>query len=300
MRPSGTCSPPGPCSSPLRFLPVVLGTGWGYRQAGEFDVTALALALAGIIVAHAGVNVLNDVYDDAVGGDRNNPGRIYPYTGGSRFIQAGIMDRVQMRRFGVALLAAAALIGLALATLSGPEVLIFGVIGLALGIAYSAPPVQLSARGWGEIAVAVGFGVLPVTGAAWLQTGIFSGHAVLISLPISCWIFNVLLMNEVPDTEADARAGKRTMVVRFEPEGTHVVYLLVNALAVLAVAIAGSLGALPAAAMIVPVLLFFVALQAARAIRASADQELVRKRGIERTLLIHAAGSLWLIGWIWA
>ena len=113
--------------------------------------------------------------------------------------------------------------------LDGPKVLIFGVIGLALGIAYFAPPVQLSARGRGEIAVAIGYGVLPVTGAAFLRAGTFGGQTVLVSLPIRFWIFNVLLMNAVPDAEADARSGKRTMVVRFELEETQVVYLLVNA-----------------------------------------------------------------------
>jgi hypothetical protein len=44
-----------------------------------------------ILFVHAGVNVLNDVYDDISGTDSLNTGYIHPVTGGSRVIQDGVM-----------------------------------------------------------------------------------------------------------------------------------------------------------------------------------------------------------------
>ena len=45
-------------------------------------------------------------------------------------------------------------------------VVVFGVAGIVLGVLYSLGPVKLASLGLGEIAVTLGFGVIPVTGAA--------------------------------------------------------------------------------------------------------------------------------------
>ncbi|MEE8215314.1 MAG: hypothetical protein V3S77_00995 [Acidiferrobacterales bacterium] len=49
------------------------------------------------------------------------------------------------------------------------------------------PPVQLSAHGFGEAAVALAFGTLPIAGAAWLQSGIVDTEVLFASEPISLW-----------------------------------------------------------------------------------------------------------------
>ncbi len=59
--------------------------------------------------------------------------------------------------------------------------------GIALGTLYSMPPVQLSAHGFGEAAVALAFGTLPIAAAAWLQSGIVEPEVLLASEPISLW-----------------------------------------------------------------------------------------------------------------
>ena len=164
---------PRPMFYPASVCPVLLGTVWGLRASGELDAVAFALALAAIVFVHAGVNVLNDVYDDISGTDARNTGYIHPFTGGSRFIQDGAIGRGTMRRYGLLLLAAAGIVGIALAALKGALVIALGLIGAGLGVAYSVTPLQLSARGLGECAVGIGFGVLPVMGAAWLQSGAF-------------------------------------------------------------------------------------------------------------------------------
>ena len=65
------------------ILPVLLGTAWGVHVGGRFQPVLFVLALLATALVHAGVNVLNDVYDDACGTDRVNEARVFPFTGGS-------------------------------------------------------------------------------------------------------------------------------------------------------------------------------------------------------------------------
>jgi len=281
---------------PASVLPVVAGTAWGFGTAGGFDVAVFALALFATVCVHAASNVLNDVGDDSGGTDRQNEDRIYPYTGGSRFIQAGIMSANGMARLGVSLLAVAAIAGLILLLSKGAMVLWFGIAGLLLAVLYSLGPVRLASIGLGEISVGVAFGVLPVTGAAWLQSGSLSVEVLLFSIPVSVWVTAILLINEVPDIAADGATGKRTLPVRFDLGGTSVIYFLLHAAGVAALVALALRGGFPAWAMIVPVLLLALAWQAARAIRTGIADRPAMTRAIEMTLGIHTIGSIWLAG----
>ena len=281
---------------PASVLPVLAGSAWGFMVAGQFDLSAFVLALLATVCVHAGANVLNDVGDDAGGTDRRNEDRIYPYTGGSRFIQAGIMSANGMARLGVSLLAVAAIAGLILLLSKGAMVLWFGIAGLLLAVLYSLGPVRLASIGLGEISVGVAFGVLPVTGAAWLQSGSLSVEVLLFSIPVSVWVTAILLINEVPDIAADGATGKRTLPVRFDLGGTSVIYFLLHAAGVAALVALALRGGFPAWAMIVPVLLLALAWQAARAIRTGIADRPAMTRAIEMTLGIHTIGSIWLAG----
>ena len=281
---------------PASVLPVLAGSAWGFMVAGQFDLSAFVLALLATVCVHAGANVLNDVGDDAGGTDRQNEDRIYPYTGGSRFIQAGIMSANGMARLGVSLLAVAAIAGLILLLSKGAMVLWFGIAGLLLAVLYSLGPVRLASIGLGEISVGVAFGVLPVTGAAWLQSGSLSVEVLLFSIPVSVWVTAILLINEVPDIAADGATGKRTLPVRFDLGGTSVIYFLLHAAGVAALVALALRGGFPAWAMIVPVLLLALAWQAARAIRTGIADRPAMTRAIEMTLGIHTIGSIWLAG----
>jgi 1,4-dihydroxy-2-naphthoate octaprenyltransferase len=281
---------------PASVLPVLAGSAWGFMVAGQFDLSAFVLALLATVCVHAGANVLNDVGDDAGGTDRRNEDRIYPYTGGSRFIQAGIMSANGMARLGVSLLAVAAIAGLILLLSKGAMVLWFGIAGLLLAVLYSLGPVRLASIGLGEISVGIAFGVLPVTGAAWLQSGSLGVDVLLFSIPVSVWVTAILLINEVPDIAADGATGKRTLPVRFDLGGTSVIYFLLHAAGVAALVALALLGGFPAWAMIVPVLLLALAWQAARAIRTGIADRPAMTRAIEMTLGIHTIGSIWLTG----
>jgi 1,4-dihydroxy-2-naphthoate polyprenyltransferase len=281
---------------PASVLPVLAGSAWGFMVAGQFDLAAFILALLATVCVHAGANVLNDVGDDSGGTDRQNDDRIYPYTGGSRFIQAGIMSPSGMVRLGISLLGVAAIAGLILLISKGLMVLWFGIAGVSLAVLYSLGPVRLASIGLGELSVGIAFGVLPVTGAAWLQSGSLGLDVLLFSIPVSVWVTAILLINEVPDIAADGATGKRTLPVRVGLGGTSIIYFLLHLSGVAALAWLALRGGMPAWAVIVPVLLLVLALQAARAIRVGIADRPAMTRAIEMTLGIHTIGSIWLTG----
>lgn len=281
---------------PASVLPVLAGTAWGYTIAGQFDPAVFVLALIATVCVHAGANVLNDVGDDAGGSDRQNEGRIYPYTGGSRFIQAGIMSASGMARLGISLLGIAAVAGLVLLSLKGAMILWFGIAGVLLAVLYSLGPLRLSALGLGETAVAIGFGILPVCGAAWLQSGAINPDLILFSLPISAWVTAILLINEVPDVVADGATGKKTLPVRLGLKRTALLYGLLHLFAAAVVAWLSVFGPLPVGTLLVPAALLILALQAATAIRAGVADRQRMTKAIEATLAIHTIGSIWLAG----
>ncbi|MEO1202907.1 MAG: 1,4-dihydroxy-2-naphthoate octaprenyltransferase [Pseudomonadota bacterium] len=279
---------------PASVLPVLAGTAWGFSVAGSMDWAVFVLALLATVAVHAGANVINDVGDDQGGTDRQNDDRIYPYTGGSRFIQSGIMSARSMGRLGISLLAVAAIAGLALLSMRGEMVLWFGIAGVALAVLYSLGPARLSGTGLGELAVGIAFGVIPVTGAAWLQSGVIDTNLLLFSVPISAWVAAILLINEVPDQQADAATGKRTLVVLLGLDGTALVYAALHGIAAATTVWLTASGALIAAAPLVPLLLLVLAARAAIAIRVGVADRARMTSAIEATLGVHTIGSIWL------
>jgi 1,4-dihydroxy-2-naphthoate octaprenyltransferase len=99
-----------------------------------------------------------------------------------------------------------------------------GLLGLIVGWGYSAPPLRLNSRGLGEIAVAIGFGVLTPLGAWLVQTQQLSWYPIVISLPLALLVMNVLYINQFPDYAADKQAGKHHWVVRLGLNKAPLVY----------------------------------------------------------------------------
>jgi len=275
--------------------PVATGTAWAGAAFHRFDGLSFGLALAVVLLAHAAANVYNDVGDDITGADPGNFDRIYPYTGGSRFIQSGLLSRGQMARLALGLAVGALLLGTALAVLRGPGVIWLGCAGLGLGLLYSLPGVQLSARGLGEATVAIAFGVLPVLGSVWLQTGFVDLGALLLCIPVSSWAAAILVINEVPDVVADRRAHKRTLVVRWGVSGARWIYCGLVMITLVASASAIAERFLPLWYAMPAVAFAGAGLLAARGITARRSQRPKLKRSIEVTLAIHALGCLTLI-----
>lgn len=235
----------------------LLGFATAWHAGHRVDLAAAGMTLVLALAAHAGVNVLNDYYDHLNGTDALNIDRLYPYTGGSRFIQNGVLSPRQTLVFGLLLFAAVVAGGLWLIGRTGPGLFWIGLAGLAIGWTYSAPPFKLNSRGLGEVCVMTGF-LLVVAGADYVERGAFAPMPWLAGLPYALLTTNILYINQFPDRRADLAAGKRHWVARLEPPraalGYTVILLLASGWLLLGVAtgwlsawgLIGLLGMLPA------------------------------------------------------
>ncbi len=124
-----------------------------------------------MMALHAGANIANDYFDSLSGNDWANK-NVTPFSGGRQFIQQNILSPKATLAASLFCLALGALLGLVILYLTHSWfILILGLIGLLGGFFYTAPPVKLGYRGVGEIAIAFLFGILPVYGSYYLQTG---------------------------------------------------------------------------------------------------------------------------------
>jgi 1,4-dihydroxy-2-naphthoate octaprenyltransferase len=236
------------------FLSASLVAGLLGLAAAAYSSVALQglpalVALLFALTAHAGVNVLNDYYDALNGTDACNVERIFPFTGGSRFIQNGVLSTAQTARFGFALMAGVALAGLGLMQVSTPQLAWVGLVGLFIGWAYSAPPFRLNSRGLGELCVAAGF-LLITVGTDFVQRGSFSIAPVYAGLSYALLVANLLYINQFPDRAADRQAGKLHWVARLEVRHARWGYVLIATLAYVWLTLCVASGKLPAWALV--------------------------------------------------
>jgi 1,4-dihydroxy-2-naphthoate octaprenyltransferase len=272
-------------------LPVLVGTAWGATVAGGLDLLAAVIALLATALVHGASNVINDVGDEITGTDRDNVDRIYPYTGGSRFIQNRILTVSEMNRLGWGLIGVACVLGAILALLKGPWVIALGIAGIFIAWAYSAPSLQLSGKGIGEFFLMIAFGLLPAGGAAWLQSGVFDLATVLLAVPLGIWVMLILWINEVPDRKADAANGKRTLVVRLGLDGARLGYRLLHVAAYAAIVALVAMGSMPWWIAVAALLVLAGGFKAAAGITEDAPRAVLTK-SIEMTIGLQAVGSV--------
>lgn len=250
------------------------------------ELAAITLLFA--LLAHAGVNVLNDYYDALNGTDACNVERVFPFTGGSRFIQNGVLTPAQTARFGFALLFGVVLAGLWLMLRSDPQLFYVGLAGLFIGWAYSAPPFRLNSRGLGELCVAAGF-LLITVGSDFVQRKGFAAAPFIAGLSYALLVTNLLYINQFPDRKADTAAGKLHWVARLDVQHARWGYALIALLAYVWLLFAVAGGWLPMLALLA-LLALPLSVKAARQLLRHAAQPQQMGGAIKLTiaaLLLH-------------
>jgi 1,4-dihydroxy-2-naphthoate octaprenyltransferase len=280
------------------LIPWLAGTALVHREQ-PLNGWLFALTGLGLLAAHAGANLLNDVFDYRLGADLDNPRR-NAFSGGSPHLVEGRVHEKQFLTGAVLSLAVAVACGGILALTSpGHPVVIFllALAGLSGGILYTMPPLKLAYRGWGESIIFLCFGPLPLIGTYYVQIGQFALWPVLVSLPIGLLITAIIWINEFPDREADKRAGKRTLVVRMPSAlAVRTFTLLVGGafLLMMLLAIIGTHPGMLAGLVGVP-----PAYRAVMGLRkhATTPEKLVPAQGM--TILAHLLAGLGMVAGLW-
>jgi 1,4-dihydroxy-2-naphthoate octaprenyltransferase len=203
----------GTSSRPAFLLLTLASVFLGYAVAAPavdgVETGRLLLVLAGALAAHASVNQLNEYFDFRSGLDLQT--QRTPFSGGSGALPADPGGAAAVLVSGLVTLAVCIGIGLYLAWTAGPAILLVGIPGVLLVVAYTQ---WLTRRPWLCLAApGLAFGPLMVTGTAFVLGGEYSTTAAVVSLVPFFLASNLLLLNQYPDVEADRAAGRHHLLI---------------------------------------------------------------------------------------
>jgi 1,4-dihydroxy-2-naphthoate octaprenyltransferase len=253
---------------------------------GAFDVWLFLLTLVGAVCVHGATNLINDYFDYKSGVDR--PGAPTTLYRPHPLVQGLISPRAVLW-VSAGLYAIAAIIGLALLALKGAGLLWFILLGAIASFFYTAGPIKYKYLALGELSVFLMWGPVIVGGTYFVQRGLLSLDAVLISVPFGLLVALVLLANNLRDIDYDRSAGIATLGTLLGQQKTRVLYQGLILLAYLAIALLIALKILSPWGLLV----FFSAPVAFRLIRTL--QREIPNDADARTAQLDTLFGVWLI-----
>lgn len=225
---------------------VSLGLASVHWTHDHLDLLMAALVMLGALAAHVSVNAFNEYLDFRSGLDAMT--KPTPFSGGSGVLPAHPDLAGPTLAMAVGSLAISIGVGLYFVVWQGLALLPLGLVGIALVLAYT--PWITRHTLLCLIAPGLGFGPLMVVGTHVALTGSYSGTALVASLVPFFLVNNLLLLNQFPDAQADARVGRRHILVTSGPAVAARYYTVFTALAFVSLTVAVLAGLLPAGALL--------------------------------------------------
>ncbi len=212
--------------TPVCIFPAVAAA---YAEGYGPDPVVVSLIVLAGVLAHAAVNLLNE-WDDFKSGLDLATQRT-PFSGGSGALPASPAAATAVLASGVTGLAISSMLGAFLMSRSGTGLLIPGLIGLVLVVAYTAwitrrPILCLIAPG-------LGFGPIMVAGSYYAMTGSYSVAILWASLTPLMLVSGLLLINQFPDVEPDQSHGRLHYPILIGREASARLFVVVLILAYL-------------------------------------------------------------------
>ena len=224
-----------PRTLPAAIAPVLVGTGVAAYQWRINWLTAV-LALLVALALQVGVNYAND-YSDGIRG--TDAVRIGPVRLVGQHLAAP--KSVRLAAFGA--FAIAAVGGLVLVLLTQAWwLLAVGSLAILAAWFYTGGPRPYGYVGLGEVFVFVFFGVVATAGTAYVQLGVITWLALVLSCGVGLLSVAILVANNLRDIPGDTEAGKHTLAVRLGDAGTRRLYLACLTAAYASAVVAGVLG----------------------------------------------------------
>ncbi len=211
-------------------VPVITATGLAYGHGTGKLLPALA-ALLGALLIQIGTNLANDYYDFKRGADTSE--RLGPV----RVTQSGLIAPPAVLASASVCFAAAFIVGLYLVAVGGWPIAALGILSLLSGFAYTGGPAPLAYLGLGDLFVMAFFGFGAVGGTYFVQAGRLTAAVALAALPAGALATAILVVNNLRDAVTDAKAGKRTLVVRWGARAGKLEYCAMLAAAFIAPAL---------------------------------------------------------------
>ncbi len=196
--------------APFLLLPIILSLVGSFLALnnGAFDVINFILFTAVLLLLHVTVNTLNEYYDHKTGIDLHTKRTMF--NGGTGTLQNGLLTPRQVLGMAIACFVISALISAVLVARVGLVLVPLVVLGMVFALFYT----QIFARNMlGEISAGLGLGFLPVVGAYMVHLPVLSVDCLVLAAAAGILTFNLLLLNEFPDIEADIMGGRKNLVI---------------------------------------------------------------------------------------
>ncbi|WP_322903515.1 prenyltransferase [Paenibacillus campi] len=238
---------------PLMAICVVQGTLAAWIWNEQFSLWIALVTMLGSCAAHIFSMMINDLWDYRSGADKAAHASDEAISTDSGYLTSGKWDErtfelVTWSMLGVALVCAAILY-----VVSGWGVLLLGGLGCFLALFYVVPPIRYgyTGKGMSELAHVLSFGVFPVMGSYYVQTGHFDGRLLLLSLSMGLLTTLTFFNHHFLHWKTDRQVGKRTLVVMWGERKSFRFSVLLLVLALLSVALCALAGVIPMYAVIV-------------------------------------------------
>lgn len=186
-------------------VPVMIGCALAIMDGKFVWIPAIVCFLFAFLMQIA-ANFINDLYDFLKGTDRED--RLGP----ERACSQGWITPDAMKKGIIITVILACAIGSILLFYAGWELIIVGVLCVIFAFLYTT---YLSYNGWGDVLVLIFFGFVPVGCTYYVQVHTWTADTTMASLICGIVIDTLLVVNNYRDREADAKSGKKTIIVRF-------------------------------------------------------------------------------------
>lgn len=234
------------CVQPMTLTSAAIAGLLAIRAPG-FSSVLFLLAAAGIVLAHAANNLVNDLLDESLGADTAGyPRALYaPHP-----VLSGMATRRAMLVAFLVLNLADLAILVILTAYRGWPVVAFALLGLLGSVGYAAPVLRFKKRGLGEPVVFLVWGPLMVGGTYFSATGHLPWQVLAASIPYSILCTTVLFGKHIDKLEWDSPLGIGTLPVMLGERLARAVTLGLMVAFYVAVVALVLLGALPWPAML--------------------------------------------------
>ena len=226
---------------PVILSPVLVGSILAWLMVGRFSLLLFAMVVLGGVFLHLASNTIDDAFDYESGVDVISNNMFPPDFGGWKVLPRGLMTFSQAKLIAYLLFSAAGLVGLYLTVVTGPVVLLLGVIGAFFAYFHVAPPLRLGYRGLGlsELGILLSFGVLPVVGSFYVQTGYVSLLSIFLGIPVGLLTVSLLMNHDQIFFDAYQKGSKLSLTVTLgRQKATLTVFVMTVASYVMIVAAA--------------------------------------------------------------
>jgi 1,4-dihydroxy-2-naphthoate octaprenyltransferase len=223
--------------------------GSTYAGGRAMDLGAgFIVAIVTVVMVQLAGQLANDYFDR----EGDLPSQRSLFAGGSGVIQTGSISASAVLLTTIAVCTISLFLAAFVAYSYGRTLFLpLIVLGLAGGLAYSAPPVRLVSSRFGELSIAllIGF-VLPLTGWYYAK-GSLDLEILTLGLPLFLFTLQSLIAVEFPDMEADLASGKRNMTFRLGVRRSKYVQIIVLGFSYLVVLAEVALGYLGIGALLI-------------------------------------------------